>query len=344
MNPFVSVIIVNYNGMDFVDETLSSVLASGYHDFELIFVDNASIDGSDEYVRKRFGHDHRLKIIRNNGAFGPAKARNIGARSARGKYLIFFDNDTRIDKDCIQILVHALENDNTIGSGQAKLLRMGTDRAYDCAGDYLGPLGFLIERSKGAKDTGQFDYIADILSAKSAASIIRRELFEKIGGFDADYYMYLEETDLSWRVWLAGYRVVFLPQAVVYHAFNTSKKSLKRHYTKYWVRYYGSRNYISTLIKNLQFKNLIVFLPLHVFSWLAMAALFLLKGAFDDFFYILKGIFWNALNIDVLIAKHRYINENIRKLDDNMILDRIKSKDAAGDYLRKIYLYIKAGL
>ncbi|MDD5165799.1 MAG: glycosyltransferase family 2 protein [Candidatus Omnitrophica bacterium] len=343
MNPLVSVIIVNHNGIDFVDTCLSSVLNSSYTDFEVVFVDNASGDGSLEYVKKAFGSDQRLKFVENSGSLGPAVGRNRGSRSAKGKYLIFLDNDTKVKADWISELVEALEYDKTIGAAQAKLLRMDTD-FYDCAGDYLGPLGFLIERSRCAKDTGQFDYIADILSAKSAASIIRKDLFDKIGGFDEDFYMYLEETDLSWRVWLAGYRVVFVPKAVVYHSFETAKKDIKKYYSKYVVRYYGCRNYISTLIKNLEFRNLIRFLPLHIFSWVILSLLFLLKGQLRDFFYIIKGIFWNMLNFGLLLKKRRTINREIRARGDTSILKTIKSSEGIGDYLRKITSYLSAGL
>lgn len=338
--PLVSIVVVNHNGIDFVDACLKSILDSSYNNFEVIFVDNGSTDGSLEYVKRRFGTDSRLKFIENHTSLGPAVGRNRGGRLAKGKYLIFLDNDTRVDNNFIAELIKVLEADNSIGAAQAKLLRMGTDNLYDCAGDYLGPLGFLIERSRGAKDTGQFDYISDILSAKSAASIIRKELFDKTGGFDEDYYMYLEETDLSWRVWLAGFRVVFIPGAKVYHAFNTPKKDFRRYYPKYVVRYYGCRNYISTLIKNLGLVSFIRFLPLHISCWVLLAFLFTLKGSFYDAFLILKGIAWNILNIRLLLKKRSFINTNIRRIADSVILNKIMGQNNLGYYSGKGFAYL----
>lgn len=339
--PFVSVIIVNHNGIEFVDACLASVLNNNYPNFEVIFVDNASTDRSLEYVKTNFGSDSRLRFVQNSGSLGPAVGRNRGAKVARGKYLIFLDNDTRVDKKFITELIKVLESDNSIGVAQAKLLRMDTDSLYDCAGDYLGPLGFLIERSRGVKDVGQFDYIAEILSAKSAASIIRKDLFQKIGGFDEDFYMYLEETDLSWRVWLMGFRVVFIPNSVVYHAFNTPKKDFSRYYPKYIVRYYGCRNYISTLIKNLEFKNLIKFLSLHISCWIILSMFFLLKGNFEDSFYILKGIGWNISNLGLLLNKRHQINLNIRFTNDYNILSKVMDKKNIGYYLGKAFAYLR---
>lgn len=339
-NPQVSVIIVNHNGIEFVDTCLRSVFESVYDNFEVIFVDNGSTDGSLEYVREAFGRNERLKCIENRLSLGPAVGRNRGAGVAQGKYLVFLDNDTKVDKRCFEGLVKALENDGSIGAGQAKLLRMDSANFYDCAGDYLGPLGFLIERSQGAKDQGQFDYISDILSAKSAASIIRAGLFRKIGGFDEDYYMYLEETDLSWRVWLAGFRVVFIPGAIVYHAFNTPKKDFKRYYDKYIVRYYGCRNYISTLIKNLRVSNLIRILPIHIGCWFILSIFFMLKGSFQDGLYILKGIAWNIINIRRVLLKRKANNTKIRVASDRAILGRIMDERRMPYYIGKAMAYL----
>ena len=233
-----------------------------------------------------------------------------------------------------------MENDSSIGAAQAKLLRMDTDNLYDCAGDYLGPLGFLIERSRGAKDVGQFDFITDILSAKSAASIIKADLFRRIGGFDEDYYMYLEETDLSWRVWLSGHKVVFIPGAVVYHAFNTPKKDFKIYYPKKIVRYYGCRNYITTLIKNLEPRNLMRILPFHISCWFCLSFLFILKRNLLDGFYILKGIGWNTLNINFLANKRKFINRRIRIVSDRQILSKVMDGKTIYYYLSKAMAYL----
>ena len=338
--PVVSIIIVNHNGIAFVDACLKSILSSDYPAFEVIFVDNGSTDASLEFVKNNFGDDPRLRILENKASLGPAVGRNRGTAAASGKYLLFLDNDTQVDKNCIAELIKVMESDPSIGVAQAKLLKMASDNLYDCAGDYLGPLGFLIERSRGVKDIGQFDFISDILSAKSAASIIRKDLFDKVGGFDESYYMYLEETDLSWRVWLAGSRVVFIPGAIVYHAFNTPKKEFKRYYKKQIVRYYGCRNYITTLIKNLEFKNLIKILPFHIGCWLSLALFFTLKGGITDSFLILKGIGWNILNFGVVLKKRSLINHNIRKKRDCEILPNIMDKKKISYYFGKAFAYL----
>jgi len=337
--PLVSVIILNHHGRQFIENCLDSVIKSDYLNKEIIIVDSSS-DGSNELIKKKYYRIKNLKIIEIPNNYGPDRARNIGATTAKGEYLAFLDNDTEVDPHWLNELVKVMQSDKSIGSAQSKLLKIEPRNYFDCAGDYLGPLGFLIERSRGVKDRGQFDYIAEILSAKSAASIIRNSIFKKIGGFDEDYFMYLEETDLSWRVWLAGYRVVFIPQSKVYHAFNTPKKSFKRYYPKNIVRYYGCRNYISTLVKNLELRNLIKILPLHLSCWFLLSVLFVFKGNLKDGLYILKGIGWNILNINLLLKKRRFININIRKVSDREILGRVMEKKKMGYYLGKVFAYL----
>lgn len=337
--PLASVIILNHRGKQFIENCLDSVIKSDYPKKEIIIVDSSS-DGSNELIKKKYTKIKNLKIIEISSNYGPDRARNIGAKIAKGEYLAFLDNDTEVDSRWLNELVKIMQSDKSIGSAQSKLLKIEPRDYFDCAGDYLGPLGFLVERSRGTKDVGQFDFVAEILSAKSAASIIRSDIFKKIGGFDKDYFMYLEETDLSWRVWLAGYRVVFIPQSKVYHAFNTPKKSFKRYYPKDIVRYRGCRNYIFTLVKNLELRNLIKILPAHLACWLLLSLLFFLKGNFADSFYILKGIGWNFLNINLLLKKRRFINNNIRKVSDREILNRVMEKKKMGYYLGKVFAYL----
>lgn len=338
--PLVSVIIVNHNGIEFVDACLRSVLNNNYPYFEVIFVDNASEDKSLEYVKKTFGSDTRLRFIENKASLGPAVGRNKGIAAAKGSYAAFLDNDTVVDKDWLSELVKVFDSDPAIGAAQSKLLRIEQRDFFDSTGDYLTPLGFLSERARGAKDTGQFDYVCDIFSAKSASSIVRKEVLDRIGAFDEDYYMYLEETDLCWRVWLSGYRVVFIPGSVVYHAYGTKKKAKAEYYPAYVVRYYGCRNYIATLIKNLGTLSLLKILPFHILSWSCLALMFMLKARLKDAMWIIKASLWNAVNIRALLQKRSVIQKKIRVIKDSRLMPKIMVSKSLAYYLGKSVSYI----
>lgn len=340
MNPLASIIIVNRNGIEFVDACLKSVFANSYPNFEIIFVDNGSDDGSLEFVKNSFSSNSRLRIVENKASLGPAVGRNRGIAAAHGDYIAFLDNDTEVDKNWLSALIKAFEADKTIGAAQSKLLRIEPPDEYDYAGDFLNSFGFLTERARGAKDTGQFDSPAEIFSAKSASCIVRRSALEISGAFDENYYMYLEETDFCWRIWLAGYRVMFLPESVVHHAYGTKKKAKKEYYPDFVVKYYGCRNYITTLWKNLSLISLFRVIPLHIASWFALSCMFMVKGKFRDSFWIIRGIFWNFFHIIYVLQKRHIVQKKIRKVSDKSFLARVSVKNPLSYYMGKALSYI----
>jgi hypothetical protein len=122
--PLVSVIIVNYNGKNFLNQCLSSVLKTNYPDFEVILVDNGSSDGSLRAVNEVFAHDRRLRIVKNDANVGIAEANNIGLGHAQGKYLVLLNNDMVVDTEWISELIKVMESDVSIAAAQSKLLLM----------------------------------------------------------------------------------------------------------------------------------------------------------------------------------------------------------------------------
>jgi len=336
----VSVIIINFNGKEFLKRLFSSLLRTNYREFEIILVDNASSDGSIEFVKESF-KDNRIAIIVNDKNLGPSAARNIGFGRVKGEFVAFLDNDTEVDSEWLSELVKVFDSDSKIAVAQCKLLDMVERNRFDYAGDYLTPFGFLYERAQHNVDRGQFDSVEDIFSAKSAATMIKSSIYKELGMHDDSYFIFMEETDFCFRAWLAGYRVVFVPKAIVWHAYNTSLKEFKKYYTSYMVRFCGCRNYIMTLLKNLSLGNLLRILPFHILIWCGISLIFLLKGRLSDSIYILRGIFWNLFNIRIILRKRKFVQKVIRKVDDNMIFKYLMIKQPFNFYLRKAVLYLR---
>lgn len=196
--PLVSVVIVNYNGRGFLRACVESVLNCDYPDFEVIVVDNGSNDGSCEFVENISRSNSNVKLIRNKNNLGPSAARNQGIEIAEGKYIAFLDNDTRVDPLWLKTAIIFFQSDPKIGACQCKLLLDSSDSVIDCVGEYLGQNGFLVQVviSGEEKDIGQYDHIGEIFAAKSAGMIARKSVLDKIGGFDEDYFIYVEESDV----------------------------------------------------------------------------------------------------------------------------------------------------
>lgn len=335
----VSVIIVNFNGVKFINNCVLSVLNNTAVSFEVIVVDNASGDKSLEMLKQNFLTEKKLKLISLKINKGPAFARNLAVKKSRGKYLVFLDYDTIVPNNWLKETVELLEREQKIAGGQLKILRMDQKNIYDSAGEKFTSFGFLSERARGCKDNKQFNKVENIFSGKGAGMIVKKNIFNKIGGFDEDYFMYWEEPDLSWRIWQSGYRFVFLATDKIWHAYVTKEKN-DHYYQKSQVVYFGCRNAITTLIKNLEARNLIQILPLHIISWLILSCMFFITLEFSKSFFITKGIIWNFVNLPRILKKRRLVQKN-RIISDDRIFELVGERKNILYYLGKSLAYVR---
>ncbi|MCX5712071.1 MAG: glycosyltransferase family 2 protein [Candidatus Omnitrophica bacterium] len=343
LNPAVSIVIVNYNARAYINACLDSVLKTRYDNFEIVVVDNGSQDESVKYLNEAVNINPRIKCVFNNSNLGPSVARNIGAEKTRGKYIAFLDNDTLVDSGWLNEPVRLFETSPDIGACQCKLILSDTDNIIDCVGEYLGQNGFLVQAAIPGeeRDNGQYDNLGSIFAAKSAGMLIRKELFERIGGFDEDYFIYLEESDLCWRVWLHGFRVVLSPRSVVYHKFGTSSVVLSDK-INYLVKFHGTKNYIATLFKNLGSVNLLIILPQHMIIWFCVMIVFLLKGQADSAKWILAGITWDFVHFRKLFRKRKIV-QGQRGIQDNELFPKIMRRKSLSYFIAKIRRKKKIG-
>lgn len=327
--PDLSVVVVNCNGKEYLLKCLRSILESNTKDYEIIIVDNGSNDGSLDEVREKYPAlcDEKILLLGLDKNYGPAKARNEGVKLSRGKYLGFLDNDTEVDKNWANEAIPHFEQNSKLGIIQCKLLLAKERNRLDYVGEYLGQNGFLVQTAEGGEiDHGQYNKNSQILAAKSAGMFIRKDTFQKIGGFDNDYFIYVEETDLGWRSWLYGYENMFVYKSVVYHEFGTSSITLGKMKSNYNAKFHGSKNYILTLFKNLESKNLVKILIPHILLWSGLAFYNLLKGKTKECYWILLGISWNICNFPKSVEKRKLIQKERVKCDDELFEILMKKK------------------
>ncbi len=246
--PSVSIVVVNYNGRQFLRQCLSTLLDTNYPNFEVIVVDNASTDGSFEEVEESFGSVPNVRLVKNGENVGHAEGCNVGARLTEGRYLVFLDSDTEFrDENWLWELVRVMEGDESVGLAQAKLV-LAEDKGcldYVCvAVDALGTWA----ATYGLKEDGIKENL-EILAASSGCCIVRREIFNEIGGFDSDYFIYDDDTDLSLRARLLGYRVLLVPSAFVIHRGGVWRGLNSR------TLFHSSKNRVRTALKNYELRN-----------------------------------------------------------------------------------------
>ena len=220
--PRASVIVLAWNGIEYLEDCLDAVLAQDYADFETIVVDNGSTDGSPDLVAERFPQVH---LIRNERNLGFASGNNVGLRAAAGDLLVLLNQDTHVHPGWLAALAGVFD-DPALGIAGCKLLF--PDGTIQHAGAYLyGPRGESKHVGCHSPDEGQFDHLADADFVTGAALAINRTALDKCGPLDEGFSpAYYEDVDWCYRVRAAGCRVVYQPQAVATHYESTAMDPL----------------------------------------------------------------------------------------------------------------------
>jgi len=334
--PLISIIIANYNGSYFLTDCIDSILKEKSSLYEIIVVDDCSTDSSIS-ILKRYEKNNQLRLVALKLNKGAAYARNVGAKKSNGDILFYLDYDTILTPGWGSALRTFFSTYPKAGMAQAKILKKGTNQ-FDYAGDYISSFGFLVERAQAALDTGQFDTIDRVFSVRGAAMIIRKRVFDVVGSFDESYGYYWEEPDIAWRMWLRGYEVYFLPTVTVYHAFGTDEKQVE-YYINNDIIFKGSRNAITTIIKNYESKNLFLRLPIHILFWMTLSIPIFIKGEFSKSYAILRGIGWNISHLYLILAKRSKIQAS-RVRSDADVFELVGSSQSAKYYLSKAISFV----
>ena len=267
--PIVRVIVLNWNGRSWLGGCLEALRQQVGGPFEIVLVDNGSTDGSADFVRERFPE---CRVVALGVNIGFAAGNNAGARGATVPYLAFLNNDTKVDPGWLAALVAAAESDPSVGLVTSRVVFMDRPDVIDSAGDGYLRCGGAFKHLHGQRVDGRLAS-REVFGACGAAFLIRRDLFEVLGGFDEDLFMVYEDVDLSYRARLRGGRCVYADAASVKHAGSASlglASSL--------AVYHGQRNLEWTWIKNSPRALLVRSLPAHVLYNLAGLAAYARAG------------------------------------------------------------------
>lgn len=243
-----SVIIVSYNGIRYLEDCLTSLVGE-MRDDEIILVDNASRDGSVELIKDKFPV---VRLCCNQYNLGFATACNQGADLARGRVLVFLNQDTRVAPGWLEPLVNGLENSDRVGLTTSKVLLMSDPGKIHLCGQDLHYTGLVFGRGYN-RSVNDFGTLEEVGAVSGASFAIKRKLWQILGGFDEAFYMYYEETDLSWRAQLAGYICLFVPDTIVNHDYSPQPSNLSLNLS--------SRNRWYMLLKNWKWLTLLLLSP-----------------------------------------------------------------------------------
>ncbi|MHB9034297.1 MAG: glycosyltransferase family 2 protein [Anaerolineae bacterium] len=279
--PLASVIIPNWNGIKLLKPCLDSLLGLEQKSCEILVVDNGSTDNSLEILEKEYPGVVTLALPKNLGYSGGC---NAGLQYAHGRYLVLLNNDTEVDPRWLDELVNGLRLHPDIGMATSRIMLFDQRQTLNAAGDIYGKNG--IPDSRGVWQPYGPDYTREqyVFGGSGGAVALRREMLADTGLFDESFFMYCEDVDLSWRCQITGWKVMYMPEAVIYHHLSaTGGGSLSSYYVGRNTMWVIARNYPPTLYK--KYKRLIWRAQWRIFasalhSWRGQAARARMRGQF----------------------------------------------------------------
>jgi len=235
--PLVSIIIVNYNGKNHLEKCLESLVKVKYPNFEIIIIDNNSTDGSLEFVENNHPEIIIKKLEKN---YGFAYPNNLGSKIAKGEFLLFLNNDTKVDPNFLNPLIKSIMSNSKIAICQSLLLQ--SDGKVDSSGDFMDVYG----RAYSSKIIPKKQQ--HILSARGASMLVRKEIFNELDMFDEKFFVSFEDVDLGWRAWINGFEVVIVPESIVYHYGGLTISQMREE-----IQFHGTKNSLILRLTNFEF-------------------------------------------------------------------------------------------
>lgn len=294
----VSVIIPNWNGVKLLPWCLSSVFAQNFKNFEVILVDNGSVDDSVAFTKKNYP---KVKIIQLPKNLGFAAAVNRGVAKSTSAFIALLNNDAAVNVNWLSKLYEAILVHPEVVAVAPKILQAGNSKLIDNAGDKMNIVGQASPIGKGERNE-KFNRAGFVFGASGAASLFRREILLNLGSFDEDFFFYFEDVDFSLRAQIAGYRFWYEPAAQVFHQGAATASKLGT-----FVQFQRFRNTIFLVIKNF---------PLQLFLKRGRWWKIPLVWFHTFYFFVKKKMLWQALR--VLFDLPIYFPRLLKKRRKNM--------------------------
>jgi GT2 family glycosyltransferase len=316
--PRVLAVLVAHNGMRWLHEAIAALETQTYPHIDLVAVDNASTDGSREFLIERVGDERALVSDQDLGFAGAVSMAldSAVAAAADAEYILFVHDDLVLEADAVERLVRHLEADQRLAVAGPKLV------AYEDA-RLLRNIGMSIDLTGRADsglepdelDQGQHDDIRRVLYVSTAGMLVRRDVYTRLGGFDRRYGMFREDLDLCWRVWLAGHDVEVVPFAVGRHAQAAATYDRQGITTRQGERYLAERNTLATLMKCYGALRLVYLVPLFFVVGAAKIGGFLVTRRVTDAWETVRAWGWNLRYLRVTRRLRRPIQEERERTD-----------------------------
>lgn len=320
--PKVAVVILNWNGRKFLEQFLPALVLHTGTDAELIIADNASTDDSLAFLSKQYPN---IRVILNKENGGFSKGYNEALAQVSAEYYVLLNSDIEVSPNWIPPMLAMMEADPKIAACQPKLLAFHEKTQFEYAGGaggFIDKFGYPFCRGRLFQtletDHGQYDEAMEIFWATGACMFVRADLYHQFDGLDNDFFAHMEEIDFCWRLKNAGYKIMYCPDAKVYHVGGGTlpKQSSRKTFLNF-------RNNLILLYKNLPKRQMLqVFVARLVMDFIASIK-FLMEGHYPDFRAVFKAYveFYSSLSVNKIKRqkiKHKKVGQIYTK---SLVLD-----------------------
>lgn len=323
MKPLISIILVNYNGLEFLDKLALSLNKQTASNFEVIFVDNASTDQSATYFRNIYPSS---KIILNRENTGFAHGNNLGVAQSSAEWVLLINTDTFFEKTFLHDLSNIIaELPPYVAAIQPMILSCAsgqTQPTLDGCGSFWTKWTFLYHFGyKKSSINNLYHKTRKVFTLKGAAMLIDKSVFNKVGGLDDDFWCYYEETDLCHRLWLFGYECLYYPKTIIYHVGGgTSQK-----FDSVDIQFHNIKNKLMSFLKNFSLYELIRIVPTHMALSLLLFIVLSLRLKKNYLYVLARSWMYVLSNLRKILKKRRLVQKN-RKLSDKELNEWISLK------------------
>jgi GT2 family glycosyltransferase len=279
--PKVAVVILNWNGIKYLQQFLPSVMASTWPGLAVVMGDNASTDGSVDFVKANYP---TIRVIQNDSNYGFTGGYNRVLKQVEADYYILLNSDVEVVPGWIEPVIALMQSDDSIAAAAPKILAYANKDTFEhagAAGGFIDDYGYPFCRGRMfyevEKDNGQYQQSGEVFWASGASLFIKKKYWELAGGFDESFFAHMEEIDLCWRLKNLGYKVMYCAESTIYHVGGGTLNAENPFKT-----YLNFRNNLWLLKKNLPFWRAFWVINIRFLMDLLALIRFLMEGKRKD--------------------------------------------------------------
>jgi GT2 family glycosyltransferase len=331
----IDVIIINYNGGDEVIKCIESVIIQSYKNHEITIVDNDSKDGSLDNIKSKYPF---VKIIETGYNSGWGVACNEGIKNSNGEYISLLNNDAYLDSNCLNEMVKAINIKDEYGSCASKILLWNEPEKIEVVGLSIYKDGSSVGRGR-LQSSEKYDISEEVFCANDCVCLYKREMISNVGLYDPDFFIYADETDMGWRHQIAGWKCIYTPKAIAYHAHSRAAGDYSD-----FKAYHVERNRLYIVFKYFPYWNIISSFIYSTYRYLYQVRL-IKKGKgslakYREKFSLFHGLIVLAkAHIDafkklpVMLKRRRKYNKEIKKISNKDIRELFLKYGISGKQL-----------